>query len=750
MNTRASRRPVIGVLLNSLFDGYEMTVWKGLVRAAEEQDVDLVCFLGGSLGDGSRRSSLFDLVGPECVDALVVITAAVGVQVGPAPVAALVARMAPLPAVSLSEPLPGIASVLADNAAGMSALVEHLVVQHGHRRIAYVGGPAGSTEAPVRHQAYLRALERLGIPLDPALVVDGDWGSASGLRGVRTLLDRGPLDAIIASNDLMALAGLEELARRGVQVPERLALCGFDDIGDAAASLPALTTVRQPLVEMAREALRRALALSRGERVEPQVLFPAELVVRRSCGCGGQERAPPGTPAHGLAPSGRADPDAAARRRHLVRADEETRVLHRSFQPFPLPAGALERNLPAALDLLGIRSFFLCRYASADLLEAELLMRHDPDGVAGPDGSASPFPARRLVPGGFSGARRRSHAILPIQSPDGPIGFAVCEIGPMVAFGYEVLMYQISTAMSMNALLARLKDQQQRLLEAARQAGMAEVAVGTLHNVGNLLNSVGVSAEQIADTAAASTAGGVRRVAQLMTTHRDDLPAFFARDARAPHLVEYLERTSAQLVEEQGRMGGEAQALLERVKVIRDTIRGLHDMAREGYGEVLREPIELRVLVAAALESQAGFLSGHGVVVRLRDAMDSPRVVADRAKLLHVLINLIKNAAEAMRSRDEGERLLSLVTAPVDGGRVRITISDTGDGIPPESLDKVFSFGFTTKHDGHGFGLHTCALYVHQLGGSLVASSPGRGRGATFTIELPVEPAPPPVTRGGE
>lgn len=827
------RRPVIGLLLNSLFDGYEVTAWKGMVRAAEELDVDLLCFLGGTLEDGSRRTSLAEQAAPGCVDALVVLSAALGFLTGPAAVAALVSRLAPLPVVSVSEPLPGFTNVLADNEAGVAQLVEHLVVQHGRRRIAYLGGPAISTEAPIRYRAYRAALERHGIPFDAARVVDCDWSRASALAALQTLEERGvAVDAVLASNDLMALAVLDELRRRGVDVPGQIAVCGFDDIPDAASAAPPLTTVRQPLLEMAQEAIRRALALLGGAPVAAPVELPAELVVRRSCGCAGYTLLP--APAAAVAGAGcesiagrlaaafpgfggrigqagwaqelgealdeagpareqrflaaldqllsrgaEALPDASewfravrlaialarseapedgarlaalsdaahdlvasatagARERALFRADEETRVLHRLVLPFPLPEDAFLRNLRSSLDLLGIRSFFLCRHPAGDLQQATLLFHRDLDGVVALDEGRTTFPAAQLLPGRFSGRRRRAHAVLPIQSPEGPIGYAVCEIGPLSGGGYEVLMHQTSTVLSMAGLMAQLRHQHHQLLEVARQAGMAEMAVGTLHNVGNLLNSVSVCAEQIVGSAGAPTLDGLRRAVQLLSEHREDLAGFFARDPRAALLTEYLDRIGAQLTAERTRVGHEAELLLDKVRLIRNTIHGLQDLARDGHSPALLERIEVRALVASVLQNQAALLSRLHVALEQDGGGDAPVVLGDRARLVHVLVNLVKNAAEAMRGC-EGERTLHVAVSEVGEGRVRVTIRDSGEGIPPEDLGKIFSFGFTTKPDGNGFGLHTCALYAAQLGGTLTVESPGRGRGATFALELPRE-----------
>ena len=163
--------------------------------------------------------------------------------------------------------------------------------------------------------------------------------------------------------------------------------------------------------------------------------------------------------------------------------------------------------------MLGVRSFFLSRYLASNLREARLLMHRDLDGVADLDDPRAPFASIRLLPGRFSGRRRRAHAVLPIQSPDGPVGFALCEIGSMSSSSYEMLMHQISTVLSMDQLMAEVQDQNRQLMETARQAGMSEMAVGVLHNVGNLLTSVNDSAEEI--HSAAEAGAGSRQLERI-------------------------------------------------------------------------------------------------------------------------------------------------------------------------------------------------------------------------------------------
>jgi len=178
--------------------------------------------------------------------------------------------------------------VVVDNDLGMERAISHLIARHGHRRIAFVRGPLANVEAERRFAVYERVLAAHGIAYDPRLVTVGDFEEASGRDAIQTLFDErglgGSIEAIVASNDLMAIGVMHGLEKRGVTVPD-VAVTGFDDVEECRYMRPQLTTVRQPLREQGREAVRMLLSMLRGERPPPTSVLPTELVIRSSCGC---------------------------------------------------------------------------------------------------------------------------------------------------------------------------------------------------------------------------------------------------------------------------------------------------------------------------------------------------------------------------------------------------------------------------------------------------------------------------------
>ncbi|MCI3278744.1 LacI family DNA-binding transcriptional regulator [Streptomyces cylindrosporus] len=176
-----------------------------------------------------------------------------------------------------------VPTIGAANWSGGMAATEHLL-SLGHRRIGLIAGPPRLLCSRARLDGYRAALEGAGIALDETLVVPGDFHPESGFTGCNTLLDLAePPTALFAASDQMALGAIEALRRRGLRVPEDMSVVGFDDLPEVRWSAPPLTTVRQPLADMGKLAVRTVLRLARDEQPDsPRVELGTELVVRSS------------------------------------------------------------------------------------------------------------------------------------------------------------------------------------------------------------------------------------------------------------------------------------------------------------------------------------------------------------------------------------------------------------------------------------------------------------------------------------
>jgi PAS domain S-box-containing protein len=282
---------------------------------------------------------------------------------------------------------------------------------------------------------------------------------------------------------------------------------------------------------------------------------------------------------------------------------------------------------------------------------------------------------------------------------------------------------------------ADLERAHNQLVKASRQAGMAEVATSVLHNVGNVLNSINVSATLIDEQIRKSRIVDLRRLAQLLEEHAADRAAFLSSDPKGQKIPAFV----GQLAE---KLGAEHAAMLEETSSLRRNVEHIKEIVamQQSYARVcgVFETIQVTDLLDDVLRMNEGSLSRHNVKV-VRDYSPLPKICTDKHKVLQILINLVRNAKYACDDSGRNDKQL-IIRATNGGDRVRIAVIDNGVGIVPENLTRVFNHGFTTRKDGHGFGLHSGALAAKELGGRLTAYSPGHQLGAAFTLELPCQP----------
>jgi signal transduction histidine kinase len=281
---------------------------------------------------------------------------------------------------------------------------------------------------------------------------------------------------------------------------------------------------------------------------------------------------------------------------------------------------------------------------------------------------------------------------------------------------------------------AELNQTQAELLETSRLAGMAEVATSVLHNVGNVLNSVGVSAELATTKVREFRIDSLKKVAEMLQQHSADLPAFLTADPRGKVLPDYLLKLAVRLAEPQEGILQEMEMLKKNIDHIKEIVAMQQSYAR---GTDVMEVLSVADLVEDSIRINAASFSRHEVNVT-REIADVPPLQTDRHKVMQILVNLLSNGKHAM-DQCEGNRLMTVRVVHNLAGQLEISVTDNGVGIPPENLTRIFSHGFTTKKQGHGFGLHSGALAAKELGGSLNAYSAGVGLGATFTLTLPLE-----------
>jgi signal transduction histidine kinase len=281
----------------------------------------------------------------------------------------------------------------------------------------------------------------------------------------------------------------------------------------------------------------------------------------------------------------------------------------------------------------------------------------------------------------------------------------------------------------------------QQLIASARLAGMAEVATGVLHNVGNVLNSVNISANMIAEKLDRSAASNLSRATEMIESHKDDLAAFLTADEKGMQLPRYFSMVGKAVVEENAAIRGELSSLASGIEHIKRIVQLQQSSAK---ASTIRAAVDPLTVVEDALRMSLPSLERHGIAIVRQ--IQSPGVVEiDAHKTVQILVNLIANAKNAVRDAAGVKSptiTIGLRAIERDGaGSLQYEVADNGVGISPEILSQLFRHGFTTRPEGHGFGLHSAVNAAREMGGNLTAASEGIGCGARFTLEIPFVPA---------
>jgi two-component system, NtrC family, sensor kinase len=284
---------------------------------------------------------------------------------------------------------------------------------------------------------------------------------------------------------------------------------------------------------------------------------------------------------------------------------------------------------------------------------------------------------------------------------------------------------------------AELAEAQQHLIELSRLSGMAEVATGVLHNVGNVLNSVNVSTTIVAGKIRELRTDKLVSALDLLQPHEKNVADFLTNDPKGQRVMPYLSKVAKHLQ-------AEREASLQELELLRDHVSHIKQIvaAQQNYAKVsgVTEEMLLPDLVTDAFRIIEPSLERHQIRFE-RDFEDLPAITVDKHKVIQILLNLFRNAKEAIKESDNQPRVVRVTIRRHESGCARIQVTDSGIGLTRENLTRIFAHGFTTKRNGHGFGLHSGALDAKQMGGALWAESAGAGRGATFVLELPMAQA---------
>jgi signal transduction histidine kinase/DNA-binding LacI/PurR family transcriptional regulator/CheY-like chemotaxis protein len=802
-------------------DDYTHAFIQGVCAAAEEKDCNLLVGCGISLPGSplasrtawsvSEPNADFIPIGPWNTDALIIIPDDLSDSQFEY-VQDLIRSGFPVIMTTSEKPGPLVA---VDNAGGIRQAFDHLH-RHGHRRIALIAGKKGrGGDSAERLAAYREALRGAGLAEDERLIAFGEHRREDGRLAMRQILETGaPFTALLASNDLSALGAIEVLRAAGRRIPEDVAVIGFDDILEARSQNPPLTTVRHPTFMLGYQAVCSLLdRIQTGIRSDITLRVATQLIIRQSCGCRMEN-----TPAPSAEIPHPADLEAMENTLARLMADEvflEARrsrpdeidrlcrdiahafivsLLKRDPETLDLdlqdwletygadagawdaPFAALRRALPRLLPMIPDADAQLAetmlnrvRLSIAELSHRQAidaLVKHKLTAnrvglmtsqlqTALNVGEIGRILAEHLPKLGIG----RALAVQFLPREDDPVsgGRILLDVGGVTdETGKEFPTRTFPppglcppSAPFQLAVFPLVIDERTTGF-AALSAANLEPSAAIIHNLASALRTSRLYQDALSGQRMAEEANRLKSRFLSMVSHELRTPLSLIVGLSEMVLRENPEPPEATRRDiEQIHLSAQHLA-----RLIGDVL----DLASTETGQlrILREPLDLIDVLKVAANIGGQLAREKGLEWHAHLPAGGMTVTGDRTRLCQVTLNLINNAVKFTAS---GKVVLEAVA---DGKEIRVSVSDTGIGVPSAEQESIFHDFYRSEetvlagYGGLGLGLAISRNLVEQHGGTIAVRSPGDlGKGSTFTFTLPVEteqraPAGIAAVAGGE
>ena len=692
--------------------GYEQVLRRALIEACAARDLDLVVVCGSELDAPSPElrvhNQIYDLVDAEHFDGAIVVPAGICAYSGTEGLLSRLVNLKGMPLCSLGLALPDVPSIVADNGVGMRAVVEHLITHHGRRNLAFVGNEWDNVDCNQRRDVFLEVAHQHGLDVPQHRMLTCWLEPASAESAVLQLLENDPLlDAIVAVNDGSAMGVLHALQQRNLRVPEQIAITGFDNLPMAQLVQPSLTSVSQPLSEMATAAVECIVQQLAGQRPPLLTQLPSTLVVRNSCGCDSEST-------------------------QALTLKELTETAHRAFED----SLHLEATYGQILEMARRFSLAADRAELERLVTEQLPRLHPQDCFIGlfadeARGRLRPILPQRLaldqarLPADASflahlGAADRTRALLVmgLAFRSELLGVVAFELG-QTSFDYPAIRDHLASAWQVITLHEEVvrqttlteRSQQERQAAADRSRAMSAMAGGVAHDLNNALGSLVSLSDVVSDEIDEHRRTG----SPLNPETTDDLRAIKSSALRAT-----------------------------------ETIKDLMTLGR--IRRTRQEPFDMVRLIHTIVDEQKRKIAKlHAARIALNLEVSEPELIVtgSEAHVERAVRNILRNAEEAVNrdgSIDVSVSSLVLVQPrrgyeSVPPGRyVVVSITDTGPGMGPESQKRLFEPFYSTKRlgesSGSGLGMAIVQSVVREHDGYVDVASE-LGQGARFTLFFP-------------
>jgi DNA-binding LacI/PurR family transcriptional regulator/signal transduction histidine kinase len=782
---------------------YQLEIIKGFVSILPEYNIDLFVVVGGSLDpiqSSGQQNQIYELVTKDNF-AGIIMTTSLGMYSSINKYNAFLERFDGLPVVFIGTGPAEYNQIVVDNRMGMEKIVRHFIRDHCYRRIAFITGPQGNMEAEARFEAYKAVLAESGLPFDPDFVYQGRFASEDGTKAVTAFLDERKLnpDAIIASNDAMAIWTMNELERRGIKIPLQIAVAGFDDTMEASSAFPALTTARQPFRLMGKLVFEKLIAMIHGDSVAAREYVPAELVIRQSCGCLSEYRGFTETKSVRIDEKGE---DAFFESRRIVFLHELEKLQIGLYIKLEKEQAvrlftSIYRHLITGPDDLSAESLFallseMVKSATDASLQQEvltlargLLLPLFRDSLTLEKAEYFFHSARTFVTALHTG-QMKSDEIESLRL-NNQISLMSENLVPAVETPeLREVIYRSFPSISMkNFLIAEYvrgsDGKEYANLIALIQNGAQFKGKKVLYSSqvlfpgnefsfssnpyfvmplicqGERLGYVIYGKNEWKQTLYSIITRELAKSLYICTLIKKRKAAEASLERRNKDLQDFAQIASHDLQEplrkimvfgeklEQSLPGKTSETEMENLKRMlhattrmNDLITGLLSYSRVSMQAPSAEMLDLNTVIAEVLtdlEVRINETRGRVEAGRL------PSIIADPLQMRQLFQNLIGNA---LKYHKQGVPPVIDVKSVTENKYHTITVTDNGIGFDPRNSERIFGMFQRAvdkkEYEGTGVGLAICKKIVEHLGGSIIASG-DLGKGSVFTVKIPVTPA---------
>ena len=295
---------------------------------------------------------------------------------------------------------------------------------------------------------------------------------------------------------------------------------------------------------------------------------------------------------------------------------------------------------------------------------------------------------------------------------------------------HNLLSRSITYSIERKNVAIELERTQADLIETAHKAGMADIAISVLHNVGNVLNSVICSSSIIESAIKNSSISDLLKANKLLKEHKNDFETFIRNNPKGKKLLEYYLILGDKLQNEKKSIEQELARIIEKARIIERIVKNQQELT---YSASLIVSVDLAQVIDETLNIKKNTLQKNDIQIVKSVSNNNIKILGTRAKIIFIFTQIIDNAIDAIADFNTDERIIK-ITAIQQNSECIISFTDTGLGIPDSLKEKIFIHGFTTKPYNNGFGLHTCANYLTEMNGTIKVPENRPKEGATFIL----------------